>query len=65
MKTTAFGKETPFFVSRNEVEFSAAHAEFFHLYRLFEFRRQPRMFDLSGRLQDSVRLDPVSYLARF
>jgi hypothetical protein len=65
VKTTAFGKETPFFISRNEAEFSSAFADQFHLYRLFEFRRQPRMFDLSGRVQDKVRLDPVSYLARF
>ena len=65
VKTTAFGKETPFFISRNETNFSAAFADQFHLYRLFEFRRQPKMFDLSGRIQDRVRLDPVSYLARF
>lgn len=65
VKTTAFGKDTPFFVSRNEVMFSGACAEQFHLYRLFEFRRRPRMFELRGRVQDRVRLDPVSYLARF
>lgn len=65
VKTTAFGKETPFFISRNEVEFSSTFADQFHLYRLFEFRRQPRMFDLNGRIKDKVRLDPVSYLARF
>ena len=65
VKTTAFGKETPFFISRNEADFSAAFAEQFHLYRLFDFRKQPKMFDLSGRIHDRVRLDPVSYLARF
>ena len=36
VKTTSFGKETPFFISRNEVEF------------LFEFRKSPRLFDLAG-----------------
>ena len=65
VKTTAFGKDTPFFVSRNELLFAEACAEQFHLYRLFEFRRRPRMFELRGKVQDSVRLDPVSYLARF
>jgi hypothetical protein len=65
VKTTAFGKETPFFISRNEADFSAAFADQFHLYRVFDFRKQPRMFDLSGRIHDKVRLDPVSYLARF
>ena len=65
VKTTAFGKETPFFISRNEADFSAEFTEQFHLYRLFDFRKQPKMFDLSGRIHDKVRLDPVSYLARF
>jgi hypothetical protein len=65
VKTTAFGKETPFFLSRNEAEFSEACAEQFHLYRLFEFRRQPRMFDLNGKVRNWVNLDPITYLARF
>lgn len=65
VKTTAFGKETPFFISQNEADFSAEFAEQFHLYRLFDFRKQPKMFDLSGRIHDKVRLDPISYLARF
>lgn len=65
VKTTSFGKETPFFISRNEADFSAEFAEQFHLYRLFDFRKQPRMFDLSGRIHDKVRLDPITYLARF
>lgn len=65
VKTTAFGKETPFFLSRNEADFSDEFADQFHLYRLFEFRRHPRMFDLNGKVHDWVRLDPVAYVARF
>lgn len=65
VKTTTFGKETPFFISRNEAEFSDECSDQFHLYRLFEFRRQPRMFDLSGKVQQWVRLDPITYLAHF
>jgi hypothetical protein len=65
VKTTAFGKETPFFISRNEVEFSGAFAEQFHLYRLFEFRRKPRMFDLAGDVQKRCRLDAINFVARF
>ena len=65
VKTTAFGKETPFFISRNEVEFSGAFADQFHLYRLFEFRRKPRMFDLAGNVQQRCHLDAVSFLGRF
>jgi hypothetical protein len=65
VKTTAFGKETPFFISNNEAKFSEEFSAQFHLYRLFEFRRQPRMFDLNGKVESWVKLDPVSYLARF
>ncbi len=65
VKTTAFAKETPFFVSRNEVAFSECESEQFHLYRLFEFRKEPKLFDLPGVITKHCMLDPISYLARF
>jgi len=65
VKTTAFGKETPFYISRNEVEFSKSFSNQFHLYRLFEFRRKPRMFDLEGDVQQLCRLEAMSFIARF
>lgn len=63
VKTTAFAKATPFYVSRNEVEFSKMTSERYHLYRLFEFRTKPRMFHLNGDMRNHLRLDPVTYLA--
>jgi len=65
VKTTAFGIETPFFISRNEVEFSHETAEHYRLCRLFDFRRRPRMFELRGSVSKNCRLDPVSYMGRF
>lgn len=65
VKTTAWGKETPFYISRNELEFSKANAEQFHLYRVFEFRKKPRMFDMVGVVDRHCVLDPVSYRGRF
>ena len=65
VKTTSFGKQTPFFVSRNELEFSDLARDQYHLYRLFELRRQPRMFDLVGSVRGHCRLDPVTYRASF
>jgi Domain of unknown function (DUF3883) len=65
VKTTAFGKNTPFFVSKNEVEFSKAFPSDFHLYRLFEFRKSPRMFDLKGPVDRNCHLDPFSFVGRF
>ncbi|MGH8112257.1 MAG: DUF3883 domain-containing protein [Rhodanobacteraceae bacterium] len=63
VKTTAYIAETPFYVSRNELTFSTSEASRFHLYRLFDFRKRPRMFTLTGALDATCRLDPVSYRA--
>ncbi|MDA3913861.1 DUF3883 domain-containing protein [Oleiagrimonas sp.] len=63
VKTTAFPKATPFYVSRNEVDFSERTKRQFHLYRLFEFRARPRMFMLRGNMRERLKLDAVSYRA--
>ncbi|MDP5238936.1 DUF3883 domain-containing protein [Uliginosibacterium sp. 31-16] len=65
VKTTAFAKETPFFASRNEVAFAREMSGQFHLYRLFDFRKAPRLFSLQGDIGQYCRLDPVSYLCQF
>jgi hypothetical protein len=65
VKTTAFGKETPFFISQNEVGFARENAEQFHLYRLFDFRRNPRLFDLPGAVEQHCRMSPSNYICRF
>lgn len=63
VKTTAFAKECAFFISPNELNFSRDNAANYHLYRLFDFRKQPRMFCLQGDLHDQLWLAPDSYRA--
>lgn len=63
VKTTKYGRETPFFVSRNELRVSESRASSYHLYRLFGFRVQPRLFTLKGALSDTCRLTASSYMA--
>lgn len=65
VKTTAFGKETPFFISQNEVSFARENAAQFHLYRLFDFRRNPRLFDLVGVVDQHCKMSPSNYICRF
>lgn len=65
VKTTAFAKETPFYASRNEVAFSREASSQYQLYRLFEFRKSPRLFALTGEIEEHCSLDPVSYICRF
>ena len=65
VKTTAYAKETPFFISDGELSFANSHELKFRLYRVFEFRRAPRLFELRGRPDRHCRLDPTTYRASF
>lgn len=65
VKTTTFGKETPFYISKNEIALSKIEKDKFHLYRLFEFRKTPRFFDLAGQIENYCSLDPITYRASF
>lgn len=64
VKTTKYGPNTPFFVSRNELEISRSRAEHFHLYRVFLFRAAPRLFTLKGALSTTCTLLPSNYVAK-
>ena len=63
VKTTKYGRETPFFVSRNELEVSVSRAPSYHLYRLFGFRVEPRLFMLKGSLGETCRLTAATFMA--
>lgn len=65
VKTTSFGLEAPFYVSRTELDVSKEKSEFYQLYRLFDFRDRPRMYQLKGAVDRHCILDPVSYRARY
>ena len=65
VKTTSFARETPFFVTKGELALSHEAPDQFRLYRLFEFRQTPRLFELSGALAQHCDLDPITYRASF
>lgn len=64
VKTTKYGNEAPFYVSRNEVTVSEEQQERYFLYRVFEFRQTPGLFQLQGALSQVCQLDPSNYVAR-
>lgn len=64
VKTTQYGAQTPFFVSRNEVDTSARHATAYQIYRLFRFRAAPRFFALPGPIDQTCSLSAVSFMAK-
>jgi hypothetical protein len=63
VKTTGLGKFFPFDVTSNEVRCSEDMAEQFHLFRVFDFGRTPRVFILTGSLRANCRLEPTQYRA--
>jgi hypothetical protein len=65
VKTTSFGVRTPFFVTDNELRFSRDRAPQFRVYRLFDFRVRPRLFELAGPIDLHCHLDPTGYRASF
>jgi hypothetical protein len=63
VKTTRYGKETPFFLTANELRFSQDHSDQCDLYRVFNYGRSPKIFILQGSLSELCKLDPQLYLA--
>ncbi len=64
VKTTGSGKHFPFYVTANEVRVSRDHAPRYHLYRVFDFARAPRLYQLNGALDDVCRLEASTFVAR-
>jgi hypothetical protein len=63
VKTTGWGKFFPFYVTINEVRCSEDMTEKFHLFRVFDFARTPRVYILTGSLRSTCRLEPTSFRA--
>lgn len=63
VKTTKYGAETPFFVTRNEVSTSERRGPLYHVYRLYGFRQAPRLYTLQGAISQSCQLSAANFLA--
>lgn len=63
VKTTKYGADTPFFVSRHEVSVSEREAARYQVYRLFDFKKKPQLFLLPGAIPESCRLTASTFLA--
>jgi hypothetical protein len=64
VKTTTFGAYTPFFVTRNEVDVSAERAAQYYVYRLFQFRDDPKLFLVPGDISRAFSLEATEFIAR-
>jgi hypothetical protein len=63
VKATALGKFHPFLVTLNEVCCSEDMPEKYHLFRVFNFVRTPRVYILTGSLRLACRLETTVFRA--
>lgn len=63
VKTTNGAKETPFFISANELEYAALHKTRYRLYRVFNFSLNPRLFVIAGNPRDTLDVEPILFRA--
>ena len=65
VKSTTLGKETPIYFSKTENDFSNDNGKAFHLYRVFELKRAPKMFIRNGRFDEICSIETVTYRGIF
>lgn len=63
VKATGLGKYFPFYVTSNEVRCSEDVPNQYHLFRVFDFGRSPRIYILHGSLRERCQLEPVLFRA--
>ena len=63
VKTTKYGIQTPFFMTRNEVSVSENNAHRYQVYRVFSFRQAPRLYTLLGSVSQNCHLSATTFLA--
>ncbi len=65
VKTTKLGRETPFFFTENEYNFSLAKGKNYHLYRIFDFNQTPKIFTCIGNYDQFCKVTPTHFRGAF
>ncbi|MBS1662721.1 MAG: DUF3883 domain-containing protein [Bacteroidetes bacterium] len=65
VKTTKLTKETPIYLTINEVSFAARHSANFYLYRVFDFGSKTKLFIKQGDYADFCHLIAETYKGVF
>lgn len=63
VKTTTLGVFAPFIISANELRVSRDRPNEFYVYRVYDLRTNPKIYTAKGAVEDSFRLQPLSYKA--
>jgi len=65
VKTTKLSKDTPIFFSKNDFFFAQRKSTDFHLYRVFNFTKSPKLFLLNGSYDDFCVKEAIQYKGYF
>lgn len=65
VKTTTGDQRTPFYVSENERLVSLERPDSFRIFRLYDFARMPRAFEIVPPLHEAMILSATAYRASF
>jgi hypothetical protein len=65
VKTTNGWDRTPFHISANEIRVADENRDTWHLFRIYDFARSPRAFELRPPLDNHVELTATSFRASF
>lgn len=65
VKTTKGNIDTPFYISRAEVEFASQNCENYRLYRVFNAitNRTPKFYKVQGKIEDNFMLKGETFIA--
>ncbi len=65
VKTTKLSKETPIYVTKNEVQFAKKYSSQFYLYRIFNFDTKPGLFIKTGIYSNFCTLKAETFKGYF
>ncbi len=65
VKTTTQGKDAPIFFSKRENSFSEDMKDSYHLYRVFDLLKQPKMFNKKGSFKEICTFEPINFKGYF
>jgi hypothetical protein len=65
VKTTVGSQTAPFYLTRNERNFSEERPTEFRICRVYDFSKIPRAFEIAPPLEKFVHLEPLSFEASF
>jgi hypothetical protein len=65
VKTTAGHLTTPFYLSANECALSVERPDHFRIFRLYDFAKEPKAFQIAPPLESALILETASYRASF